>query len=512
MMFCLDDGAELLYGPAATDEPATAVFGTVRSSEDATTQFFSSRERSENEHSENHHPQSIAVLPFANISADTDNEYFCDGLAEELLNALAKVDGLKVAARTSTFSFRGKDVDVGTIGRALGVKTILEGSARRSGNKLRVTVQLINAADGYHVWSGRYDREMQDIFDIQDEITLSVVDALKLKLLGGARHAALKRHTENTEAYRSYLLGQYLRHTKNDVGGARRAFEEAVQLDPSHAPSWVGLAEGTILGAHYALIPARKACEDAKKALATARALDGELTDGLYVEGFIAYVEADWKFSEQAYRRAIESNPNQVHALGSFALTLCVHGRFDEAHQFYERARLADPLAAFPYAITGAGFLIERRLEDSLQFFKQAFTFEKENTLALWGYSIANASLGQFAEAIAAAEAGVRVSRRAAFFLGVLGWCLAKAGRLDEARQILAELQSRPAGAPSAVSEAWLLSELGDIDEAFELLAKAIDEAQAFAYYTGLPTFDRLRGDPRFAEIMRRAGLVVGSE
>jgi TolB-like protein/Flp pilus assembly protein TadD len=514
MMFCLDDGAELLYGPAMsvsrvapgigrTDEEATAIFspiGIVSSiSPDERTQVF---ERGTQDAS------SIAVLPFTNISADPDNEYFCDGLAEELLNALAKVDGLKVAARTSTFSFRGKDVDVGTIGRALGVQNVLEGSVRRSGDKLRITVQLIKAADGYHIWSERYDREMQDVFDIQDEITLSVVDALKLKLLGDAARVALKRHTENTEAYKAYLLGRYLRHTKNDVGGARRAFEEAVRLDPSHAPSWVGFAEGTILAAHYALIPARAACEDAKKALATAKALDNESAEGLYVEGFIAYVEGNWKFSEQAYRRAIERNPKQVHAMGSFALTLSVQGRFDEARSYYEQARLADPLAAFPYAITGAGLVIERRFDESLQFFEQAFTFEKENTLALWGYAIANASLERFADGISAAREAVRVSRRAAFFLGLLGWCLAKDGRPAEARTIIDELRERPADAPTAVSEAWLLGELGDVDAAFELLFKAKDEPQAFAYYTGLPTLDRLRDDPRLIELMQSAGLV----
>lgn len=509
LLYCLDDGTALLEGPAATDEPATVVYPAVGGqassgqSHNAVTEVLTG---------ETQNTRSIAVLPFTNISADPDNEYFCDGLAEELLNVLAKVDGLKVAARTSTFSFRGKDADVGTIGRALGVRTVLEGSARRSGSKLRVSVQLIDATDGYHIWSERFDREMEDIFDIQDEITLSVVDALKLELLGGTKHAALKRHTENTEAYRSYLLGRYLRHTKNDVGGARRAFEEAVRLDPSHAPSWVGLAEGTILAAHYALIPPRTACEDAKKAIATAKELDRELTDGLYVEGFIAYVEADWKLSEHFYRHAIERDPRQVHALGSFGLTLSVQGRGDEAETFYEKARLADPLAAFPYAITGAGLVIEGRLEDSLPYFEQAFTFEKENTLALWAYAIANVSLGKFAEGIAAAEDVVRVSRRAAFFLGLLGWCLAKAGRSEEARAILAELQRRPADAPSAASEAWLLSELGDNDAALELLAKAIDERQAFAYYAGLPTVDRLRDDPRLEQLMRSVGLFTGSK
>ncbi|HUR97637.1 MAG TPA: tetratricopeptide repeat protein [Pyrinomonadaceae bacterium] len=537
--FCLDDGQWLV----ADAEPGTALLGTPPSFEvppsfgvppsggsgaDAKTQLYERRETNQNPQSGTRSPQpgepppeggtpnapgdSIAVLPFTNISTDPDNEYFCDGLAEELLNALTKIEGLKVAARASTFSFKQSKTDINKIAGQLGVAHVLDGSVRKSGDRLRIAVQLVDTANGYHIWSETYDREMRDIFAVQDEITLAVIDALKLKLLGGANHAALKRHTENTEAYKAYLLGRYLRHTKNDVGGARRAFEEAVRLDPSHAPSWVGLAEGTILAAHYALIPARAACENAKKALATATSLAGESAEGRYVEGLMAYVEADWRFSEQAFRRAIGINPDQVHALGAFALTLSVEGRFDEARPFYDRARFADPLAAFPYAISGAGLVLEGRFEESLPFYEQAFTFEKENTLALWGYSIAMVSLGNFPQGLAAAEEAVRVSRGAAFFLGLLGWCLAKAGRPDEAREKLAELQARPADAPTAASEAWLLSELGDIDSAFAVLSRAVEERQAFAYYAGLPTLDRLRDDPRFSELMQSAGLSIRTD
>src|SRR5205085_6270393 len=161
---------------------------------------------------------SIAVLPFTNMSADAENEYFCDGLAEELLNALARIEDLHVAARTSAFSFKGKNTNVCEIGTALNVKTVLEGSVRRSGNRLRITVQLVSASDGYHLWSERYDREMKDIFDVQDEITLAVVDALKVKLLGEEKAVVLRRHIENTEAYELYLKGRYYnnKHTIED--------------------------------------------------------------------------------------------------------------------------------------------------------------------------------------------------------------------------------------------------------------------------------------------------------
>ncbi len=496
LMYCLDDGNALLDGPASMDEPATAILSPA----EAKTAIH----RAGTPISP---PNSIAVLPFTHMSSDEDNEYFCDGLAEELINALSRIEGLKVAARMSAFSFRGRHTEISEIGRKLGVRTVLEGSVRKSGSRLRITVQLINAVDGYHLWSERYDREMIDIFDVQDEIALAVVKALKLKLVGPSKAEILKRHTNNPEAYKAYLLGRYLRHTKNDHGGARQAFEEAVRLDPSYAPSWVGLAEGTILAAHYSLVPTREACERAKVYLAAAEEMQGESADAFYIKGFIAFIEGDWPAWEKAFRRAIELRPDHVQAFGSFALTLCIHARFDEALSFFELAREADPLAPFPYVTTGAGLVTMRRFEESLPYFEQALTFEKENLLTLWGSCIAYSALGSFAEAIAAAKRSVEVSRNEGFFVGVLGWAYAVSGRTEKAKAILDELRQRPENAPSLVSEVWLLAALGEIDAAFELLARAEAEPQPIVYYVNLFSFDALRGDARFTDLIRRRGL-----
>ena len=208
LLYCLDDGNALLEGPASVDEPATAILlepsalaGGVNVANDKTRIFQVDPADGKKSPESGTPNNSIAVLPFVNMSADAENEYFCDGMAEELLNALAKIEDLKVAARTASFSFRGKNAPMGEIGLALNVSSILEGSVRKSGSRIRITIQLINAADGYHLWSERYDREMQDIFEIQDEITLAVVNALKLRLLGTERRAVLKRHTDDTEAY-----------------------------------------------------------------------------------------------------------------------------------------------------------------------------------------------------------------------------------------------------------------------------------------------------------------------
>jgi TolB-like protein/tetratricopeptide (TPR) repeat protein len=498
MMFCLDDGTELLYGPASMEERGTAILPSadvMTANLPANTPEIASN--------------SIAVLPFTHMSSDEDNEYFCDGLAEELINALSKIDQLKVAARTSTFSFKGKDADIPEIARKLGVRTILEGSVRRSHDRLRITAQLINAADGYHLWSERYDREMKDIFDIQDEITLAVVEALKVRLLGASGSQLLRRQTANPEAYKAYLRGRYLRLTKNDHAGAMRAFEEAVRLDPSHAPSWVGVAEATILAAHYALVPALTACERARNALQRAEELQGDSAEGSYVEGFVAFTECNWSASENAFRKAIEWRPRLVYPPGSFGLTLSARQKFADAEPFFEKARELDPLSSFPYAISGFGRVIEGRLEDAAEFFEQAFAFGRENALALLGSTIANVVLGNFGAGISNAEDGVRVSRRAPFFLGILGWAFARAGRTDEARAILEELSDVPPETPLAIPQAWLLSELGEIDEAFELFRRAVEERHPFSYYSGLPTFDKFRDDPRFGDILSGIGLTI---
>src|SRR5437016_13136401 len=233
LKFCRTDGTLLVA--AAEPESATMALPASRPSEEITTGRLRVT-------------PSIAVLPFTNMSADPEKEYFCDGLAEELLNALAKIEELKVAARTSAFSFKGKTANVSDIGSTLGVRTVLEGSVRKSGNRLRITVQLISAADGYHLWSERYDREMKDIFDVQDEITLAVVDALKVKLLGEEKAVVLRRHIENPEAYELYLKGRYYnnKHTIEDWLKGIEYFEKAIEIEQEDAPAYAQIGPSYI--------------------------------------------------------------------------------------------------------------------------------------------------------------------------------------------------------------------------------------------------------------------------
>ena len=493
LLYCLDDGNVLLDGPSSGSlgEASTAILSRTGKERTGVLREIIDRQ------TDNFH--SVAVLPFANLSADPENEYLCDGLAEELLNALAKIDDLKVAARTSAFSFKGKNAAADEIGQKLGVKTILEGSVRRSGNRLRITVQLVNAEDGYHLWSERYALEMKDIFDIQDEITLSVVDALKLKLLGGEKTSLLKRETENTEAYKASLKGRYLRYAKNDHRGAAAAYQEAVELDPLHAPSWLGLAESFVLRAHYGLVPSSEACSRARNALATAREIHGDTAEAFYIEGFTAFIERDWAGCDEAYRRSFLMDPNNSRSLGTFGIINCILGRKDAAMDLFQRSREADPLAAYPYAMSGSGFVVLGEPDEAVSLLEQSLAFERDNSLALWTYTEACIALRKFDEGIAAAETAVTLSRRGDFLLALLGWALASAGRTDEARAILVELRNRPPNSPKLVHEACLLGALGDKDAAFEILSRATDEFAPMACYVRMPCYDRLRDDPRFA-------------
>jgi TolB-like protein/Flp pilus assembly protein TadD len=450
---------------------------------------------------------AIAVLPFSDLSAAKDQEYLCEGMAEEIMNALVRVPGIRVASRTSAFRARQEGKDLAEIARALSVGHVLEGSIRAAGKRLRVTAQLTNVETGFQLWSERFDREAEDVFALQDDIARGVVEAVRARLTPGAAAVQARPQVGNVEAYRHYLRGRFLRYTKNDPGSAQRSFEQAVALDPSHAPSWVGLAETNALAAMYGLASACKAYETAREALAAAASRQGESAEARFIEGMIAWAHRDWRAAEGVLSRAIDLRSDYVEAHCWLALLLADVGRVSEAMTHLERAREADPLAPYPYAMSGVALLTGGRAPEAEGFFEQALAFDKENTLVLWGSGLTQIALGRSAEGVAMLERATTPSHRGGFIHGALGWALARAGRMEDARAILDELRDRPASAPALVSEAWLLAELGDLDGAFAVLELAEAEYQGMLPLVGMPGFDRLRDDPRFAALVGRLGL-----
>jgi TolB-like protein/Tfp pilus assembly protein PilF len=449
----------------------------------------------------------IAVLPFSDLSPAKDQDYFCEGMAEEIMNALVHVDVIQVASRTSAFKAVEESGDLHSIGRSLKVDQILEGSVRMAGNRMRVTAQLTEVESGYQVWSERFEREAEDVFAVQDEIAAGVVEAVTSRLTPGERKVREREQVGNLEAYRHYLKARHFRYSKNDHANALESYEQALALDPSHGPSWVGTAEVTVLAAVYSLIPIREGYQTAKEALATALDLQGESAEGSYVEGMIAFCEARWREAEEALRRAIELQPTFVQAHGWLGFLLSVHQRRDEAENTFATACELDPLAAYPYGMTGCGRLAMARPREAIDPTAQAMTFERENTLALWSSGIAKVATGAFSEGVDELEAAVRLSRRGGSILGILGWGLAAAGRSEEAQAILDELQARAEPAPTVVPEAWIRAALGDAEGAWDVLDRAERESQAILFFAGMAPFDPLRSDPRFGALLERLGL-----
>ena len=324
---------------------------------------------------------SIAVLPFVDMSRDKEEEYFCDGLAEELINALTKLENLRVASRTSAFSFKDKGLDVGEIGRKLKAKTVLEGSLRKAGNRLRITAQLINVADGYHLWSERYDREMEDIFDIQDDITLKIVDALKIRLIGDQDQALPKHGTENLEAYRLYLKGrqEQLKYTSEGARKGTEFFEQALALEPDYALAHVGLALSTGILGVWGWEPAPKVMPKAKSEVLKAVRLDESIAEGHWLLALVLqFFEWDWEGAEREHRRAIELGPREALPRAYYSEFLSFLMRHDEAIAEAKVALDLDPLSLEVNRTLALVLYYARQYDDAVDLLQEILRMDPE--------------------------------------------------------------------------------------------------------------------------------------
>ena len=455
---------------------------------------------------------SIAVLPFANMSRDGEDEYFSDGLAEEIISALTQVAGLKVIARTSAFAFKGKNEDIRKIAETLGVSSILEGSVRRAGPKVRVTVQLIRAEDGTHLWSQRYESEMTDVFAIQDEISAAIVKQLQLNLTG---HSLVKRAVTNAAAYDATLEGRH--HLNNftpaSADRARQCFERAIALDPQYAPAHAGLAEYHVVHATVGNLDPRDELALGNKAALRALELDPQLPEAHAIAGQIrAELDYDWKGSEQHYLRAIASNPAAASVHFSYGYW-CLRpiGKLNEALVEIERALELDPLSL--YYRFGRAYLLMfvGRDEEAAIAARQTFERDPDYFLAQFILSFVLARLGHADEAVALAERALQVHGRYSMSLLVAGAVYAAAGRREAAEKIVTELEAMAANSYSAAGAMALVSSLlGDMDETVRWAERAINQRdpQVLGIKT-TPAYANLRSDPRYPALLAKMNLTA---
>lgn len=455
---------------------------------------------------------SIGVLPFANMSADPDNEYFSDGITEEILNALTRIPSLKVASRTSSFALKGKALDISEIGRRLNVKTVLEGSVRRAGSRVRITAQLINALDGYHIWSERYDREVQDVFEIQDEIARTIVDRLKVKLTVSQDAALGRRHTESVEAYELYLRGRHCWYRLNIRGMMQKAlghFEAALVKDPEYALAYHGLAEGYSMLGLYAFLPPSVALPKALAAATRAVELAPELAETRTSLGIVHLLGWNWSAAEATLLHAIDLNPRYALAHFFHAWLLSTSGRQRAAADAAQIAYELDPLSPATNGIVPLVSYHGRQYDQAIAEFQRALERDPGSFLGLLGISLSYAAKGMYKEAIGHAERGVKRSPDVNFLRGLLGAVYAMAGERESALTVLDDLTERSRRMyVGPILFSWIYAGLDERDRAFEWLDKACAERSCtLGLGIRFPLYDRLSSDPRFSQCLAQLGL-----
>jgi eukaryotic-like serine/threonine-protein kinase len=457
-------------------------------------------------------PPSIAVLPFADMSPAKDQEYFADGLAEELLNDLAKIPELRVTARTSSFQFKGKDEDPRVIGAKLNVGSVLEGSVRKQGDRLRITAELINAADGFHLWSETYDRNLKDVFAVQEEIARSVAGSLKLKLLGTKPSSP---QPTTPEAYNAYLQGRYFqqKRTTESLERAMVYYQQAIKLDPSYAPVWAELSVTRYLWAdnNVKWPEKREQVERAREEASRALSLDPNLPQAYTASAHIKMVyDWDWSGADADMQKALALNPGDENTLWYGALLAAAMNRFDEALGLQRRVVEINPLSAAAYHELGFLAWWANRPEEAIQAIQKAMELNPEfpflhNVLA-WAY------LEQGRPEAALAEA--QLEKLPTFHLENLALAYHALGRKRESDQALAELIAKYEKgvlngyitAPYEIAQVYAFR--GEPDRAFEWPERAYASKEGeIACIKGDPMLKNLRGDPRYRALLKKMHL-----
>jgi adenylate cyclase len=450
----------------------------------------------------------VAVLPFANISPDQVDEYFADGLTEELISSVSRIRGLRVIARTSVMRYKGTNKPIAQIGRELNVGSVLEGSVRKVGNKIRISVQFIETSKEEPRWSQRYDREVKDVFAIQSEIAQYVADALKDHVFGGTQKEEPRTATFSTEAYKNYLRGRQLwnKRTEEDLKKAVSLFEKAIKLDVNYARAYVGLADSYAALALLEFMAPREAYPKAREAVSKALALNGGLAAAHTSLGLIKFqYDWDWKGAEEEFTEAININFNYAPAHHYFADYLKAMGRFEEALAEIEKARELDPLSLAINIGVGHVLYLSRQYDRAIEEYKKAVELDPSFMATHIWFGRPYLEMEMYDEAIAELETAVSLSGESIIALAMLGHGLASAGDKDAALKILETLKERSKS--QYVPSYWIAviyNGFKDREQVIAWMQKAFEERSSWLVWSNVePRFAWLRDDPDFISLMR---------
>jgi len=457
---------------------------------------------------------AIAVLPFVNLSANQEDEYFSDGMAEELINALAQVNDLRVASRTASFVFKGKSTDIREVGDRLKVGAVVEGSVRKTGSRVRITAQLVTVADGYYVWAQSYDRTLADVFVVQAELAQAIVGALSLKLVPKPGVLTGKPATSVLEAYTLYLRGRYFTN-KWTVEGWRTAteyFEEVVKRDPRHAPAYEGLAEcyaSRTFDDFSADLRPSEGMPKAKTAALRALELDPTLAGAHGWLGVIAWLyEWDAAAADREFQRALSVNPRALDPLDWYAVSLSARGRHAEALALLARAEALDPGSLVVQSVVGRCCYWAGRYDEAIERLRATLDGDPDHLQAYLWIARTLAAKGLMNEGAETVNRGISRLGRLPILLALLGFLCGRMGKRAAALEILAELrQEGQRRYVPVIYEAMILAGLGDVNGAFDSLNAAYEQRSGILTFLQAGRWGKLGADPRFAALVKRVGL-----
>ena len=472
--------------------------------------FFTKNQQSKEP---SHSRLRLAVLPLSNISNDPKDEYFADGMTEEIISNLSKIGGLNVIARTSIMKYKAIDKNISQIGNELMVGTILEGSVRKSENKARITVQLINVSTQEPTWSKYYDRELKDIFMIQSEIAQNVADELKIRLVSSEKEQLAKNHTSNSIAFEEYLVGKnYLnKRTPESIQASIPHFEKSILEDAEFALPYASLAYAyTLIGvAGYGNIPRVVAETKAKEAVMKALQIDETLAEAHAALGYIKFrIDWDWKGAEKEFKRAIELKPSYATAHEWYALFLAIHERLDEALSEIQIAYQLDPLSLSVNNGLARIYHFRNETDKAINQIDKTLALDSNYAEGYFSVGMTYYKTNEYEKAVAALKKAINLAKRRPVMLAVLGAVYAKIGNTDEAKKLLAELQLPPLNNDKLYGIAVIKSKLGQMDEALNILEKLADEKYGIMIYMKVEKrFFYEPNNPTYQRIGRKIGL-----